>query len=81
MLLNGDKSKSFGDLDMCYSCEGGAKYNGRVVWLMPESHKNITPFTVRFNADEKRGITKLDIQEADLKRQFPLHDVALKRCK
>jgi len=81
VLINGSQSKSFGNLDFCYSCEGGARYNGIVVWMMPEfGGKTEAPFTAQFNAGEKVGVAKLDLQKPELKRQFPLHQVALKRC-
>ena len=82
VLVNGTHSKAFGNLDVCFSCEGGAKYNGQVVWLMPEFGGNATsPLIAYFNADETLGVTKVDFQWPDLKSQFPLHQVALKRCK
>lgn len=82
VLQNGEKSRAFGDIDICYSCEGGAKYSGEVVWLIPEFNSNDSPtFTAYFNAGEKRGVTKLDIKKAEIKQAFPLHDVALKKCK
>lgn len=81
VLINGAQSKSFGNLDFCYSCEGGAKYNGKVVWLLPEfGGKDEPPFTAYFNAGEKVGVVKLDFQDAEVKRLFPLHQVPLKRC-
>lgn len=81
VLQNGATTKAFGDIDVCYSCEGGAQYNGKVVWLMPESNsKGPAPFTAYFNAGEKRGVTKLDIIKPEIQRMFPLNNVALKRC-
>jgi hypothetical protein len=81
ILINGSQSKSFGNLDFCYSCEGGAQYSGIVVWMAAEfDGKTVSPFMVQFNAGEKAGVAKLDLQKPDLKQQFPLHQVALKRC-
>lgn len=80
VLINGAQSKAFGNLDFCYSCEGGAKYSGKVVWMMAEfGGKTDPPFTAQFNAGEKLGVAMLDLQPG-LQRQFPLQQVALKRC-
>jgi hypothetical protein len=82
ILQNGERKRTFGDLDVCYSCEGGAAYSGQVVWLVPEFNSNdLPPFTAYFNAGEKSGVTKLNIQEVEIQKAFPLHDLALKRCK
>jgi hypothetical protein len=80
-LVNGPDSQQFGNLDICFSCEGGARYNGMVVWLLPEfNHGARTPFTVRFNANEEKGITVITIERDDLKKRFPLHNVKLLKC-
>lgn len=79
-LFSASQSRSFGNMDFCYSCEGGAKYRGIVVWMIPEYGENtVPPFIAQFNVGEKPGVAKLDIK-AKLNRQFPLHQVALKRC-
>ncbi|MBI5483696.1 MAG: hypothetical protein HY888_04435 [Deltaproteobacteria bacterium] len=84
-LFNGADSKSFGDLDICYSCEGGAQYSGEVVWLLPEFHSgNGVQFTVYFNANEEKGITVIQFEKKEkenIKKRFPLHDVKLRKCK
>jgi hypothetical protein len=83
-LINGSDSQEFGDLHLCYSCEGGARYGGEVVWLMPEFNKlgsaKRGPFTIRFNADEEKGITVIDIMDKSLKKRFPLHELKLIKC-
>lgn len=79
-LINGSQTRTFGNIDVCYSCEGGAKYSGRVVWLLPEfGGTTDSPFTVAFNAGEKVGVVKLDMAPG-MNAQFPLHQVALKKC-
>ena len=81
-LINGPDSRQFENLDICYSCEGGARYSGSVVWLLPEfSHGGRTPFTVRFNANEEIGITVVTIERDDLKKRFPLHNLKLHKCR
>jgi hypothetical protein len=81
ILVNGTDSQPFGNLDLCFSCEGGARYSGLVVWLLPEFKQGgRTPFTVRFNAKEEKGITVVEIERDDLKQRFPLHNVKLRKC-
>lgn len=81
VLLNGSDSQTFGNLDLCYSCEGGAQYSGEVVWLVPEFGKaNPAPFTVYFNAKEEKGMTLVKIEKPDLKKRFPLHNIKLQKC-
>lgn len=81
VLINATQSKSFGNLDFCRSCAGGARYEGNIIFLIPEfGGKGASPFFAYLNADEKMGVVKLDIQNAQLKRQFPLDNVALKKC-
>lgn len=80
-LFNGADAQQFGDLDICHSCEGGARYGGVVVWVLPEfGAGRPAPFTVRFNANEERGVTIVEIGRDDLRRRFPLHNVKLRRC-
>lgn len=81
-LMNGDQTKAFGDLEYCYSCEGGARYSGKVVWLFPEFNSGKeAPFVAYLNAGEKLGVTVLELKDAGLKQQYPLHNVPLKRCR
>jgi len=82
-LFNGSDSKKFGDLDICYSCEGGVRYSGEVVWLLPEFHSGGgAQFTVIFNAKEEKGITVIEFEKNEnLKKRFPLHGIKLNKCK
>lgn len=80
-LINGADSQQFGHLDICFSCEGGARYSGLVVWLLPEFNQHgRTPFIVRFNAQEEKGITVVEIDQDNLKKRFPLHNLKLHKC-
>lgn len=82
VLKNGDLSRAFGDLEYCHSCEGGARYSGKIVWLFPEFNSGKeAPFVAYLNAGEKTGVTVLELKDAGLKQQYPLHNVPLKRCK
>lgn len=82
ILQNRGTKKVFSDIDICYSCEGGAHYNGKVAWLTPEfNSKAPAPFTAYFNAGEMQGVTKLEIRSSEIQKIFPLNNVALKNCK
>ncbi len=80
-LFNGADSMQFGNLEICFSCEGGARYSGDVVWLLPEFNSADTkPFTVRFNAEEEKGVAVVDIESSNLKSRFPIHNKKLRKC-
>lgn len=79
-LINDSDSQNFGNLDLCYSCEGGARYDGAVVWLVPEFGKSPGLFTVYFNAKEEKGTTVVEFESPQLKKRFPLHEVKLRKC-
>jgi hypothetical protein len=80
-LVNGTDSQQFGNLDICYSCEGGARYNGEVVWLLPELNSaDAVPFTVRFNANEEQGIAVVEIESSSIRSRFLIHDTKLHKC-
>ncbi len=59
-LINGADRATYGDLAIARTFFG-PDYVGISVVLMPEFNSGNSPFTVYFNADEKRGVTKLDI--------------------
>jgi len=80
ILQNGRDSAQFGDLDACYTCEGGANYNGIVVWVVPEFSKKSAPFTLYFNAGEKRGVLQIEFMDHELEKRFPLKSL-LRKCK
>lgn len=63
----------------CFSCEGGAKYSGVVVWVSP-SAPGKSEFTLYLNAEEQEGVAKVEIDGAAMSAAFPLHNVALRRC-
>ena len=80
-LFNGSDYQQYGNLDICYSCEGGARYSGAVVWLLPEfGTERRAPFKVHFNDKEEEGTTVVEIARNDLKQRFPLHNVKLHKC-
>lgn len=81
-LINGSDTQKFGHLDVCFSCEGGAKYDGITVWLIPEfTDNNQSPFLIRFNTDEKQGIAEISkMGQEDLKMRFPIHNTKLYKC-
>jgi hypothetical protein len=59
-LINGKDSQSYGNLFMSASYFG-PDYSGISKVVVPDSDTNDPPFMVFFNADEKKGVTKLDI--------------------
>lgn len=59
-LINGKDSASYGDLFMSASYFG-PDYSGISKVVVPDSNTNDPPFMVFFNADDKKGATKLDI--------------------
>jgi hypothetical protein len=58
-LVNGKDSASYGDIGITHSFFG-PDYQGISFVAIPEFNGS-QPFTVYFNADEKKGVTKLDI--------------------
>jgi hypothetical protein len=80
-LLNGIDSELFGDLDLCNTCEGGAQYNGEVVWLSPEFNSgSSSPFTIRFNTNEKKGVAVIEIKRSRIMKRYPVHNKMLRKC-
>jgi len=75
---NGERQRSF-EIDTCFSCEGGARYSGIVVWATPTNSEGQS-FTAYFNAGERKGVTIVEIPSFELQSQFPLHNVKLKHC-
>jgi len=61
-LINGKDSASYGDIGITYSYFG-PDYQGISFVGMPELNSGNSPFTVYFNADEKKGVLKLDIYQ------------------
>jgi hypothetical protein len=66
-------------VEACFSCEGGVRYSGIVVWGIPVG-ANEQPFVSYFNARERKGVATLEINSTGLQSKFPLNDVELKRC-
>jgi len=80
-LINGKDVQRFANPELCHTCAGGARYQGNEVWLAPgPGDDEATPFTVRFNANEEKRITVVEIEDYALKKRFPLHNVKLRKC-
>jgi len=62
-LINGADKADYGNLGASTSFFG-PEYHGISVVFLPELNSNNPPFTVYFNADEKKGITQVDIYTA-----------------
>lgn len=65
--------------ETCLSCEGGARYAGPVIWVLPQPNQE-TQFVLYLNADERVGVARVEFQSDALKAAFPIHHVELKRC-
>jgi len=61
-LINGKDSVSYGDIDIATGFFG-PDYQGISVVALPDNETGNAPFTVYFNADEKKGVTQLDIYQ------------------
>lgn len=59
-LINGKDTATYGNLGTTATYFGN-EYNGISVVFLPELNSGNPPFTVFFNADEKKGVTKVDI--------------------
>lgn len=59
-LANGKDTQSWGDLETALSFFG-PDYQGTSVVVMPDFGSGNPPFTVYFNADDKQGVTKVEI--------------------
>ena len=59
-LINGADKAEYGGLGTTASYFGDS-YQGISVVFLPELNGGNPPFTVFFNADEKKGVTKVDI--------------------
>jgi len=53
-LVIGTQRGSLGPAEACFSCAGGATYQGIEFWVMPKAGKGYSVH-LRFNANEKRG--------------------------
>lgn len=77
-LVNGQDRASQGNVGLTYSYFG-ASYQGISFVAMADWDKT-QPYTVTFNANEKKGRAVVNFSDAALKKRFPLENVALKRC-
>jgi len=58
-IVIGDKRGKVEPAEACFSCVGGARYEGIEFWVMPKAGKGYSTY-FRFNADEKRGALKVE---------------------
>jgi hypothetical protein len=79
-LMGQGRRQRFSNIDLCYSCEGGARYAGIVVWATPMPSQGDAPFIVKFNADEKKGVTVVEVGDEQLAKAFPLTGLPLQKC-
>jgi hypothetical protein len=77
---NAKESRSFANIEPCFSCEGGVQYSGIVIWVSTLGNKE-APFTVYFNANEIKNTALVEIESSELQLKFPLNKVRLKKCK
>src|SRR5262249_4305316 len=77
-LVNCKDRVSQGNVGLTYSYFGNS-YQGIQFAAMADWDKT-QPFTVVFNAGEKKGRAQLLIDNAALKKRFPLDKAMLKRC-
>jgi hypothetical protein len=81
VLRNGNHSSSYKNIELCYSCAGGAGYSGIEVQLYPEIDVAPSPFIIRFNADEMEGIMDIEVQDPEVGKVFPFDNLKFKKCK
>lgn len=79
-LVNGRDSATYGDVDICLTCAGGTRYEGITVFMLPQYSSGNSPFMAHFNAEEKRGVTRLEDMKPEVAKRFPLGAVALRKC-
>ena len=77
-LVNGKDRVSYGNVGLTYSYFGNS-YQGIQIAAMADWDK-IQPVTVIFNAGEKKGQAQILVDDAALKKRFPLDKAMLKRC-
>ncbi len=70
---------SFEKLLLCYTCEGGTKYQGMVVWMSPVPDvPGPAAFTVYFNEGEQRGVARVELSQQ--LKGIALQQVVLRNC-
>ena len=74
----GEKLLSF-PIEPCFSCEGGSRYDGIVVWAIPVKSESQL-FTAYFNAGERKRVAIVEVSSPELQSQFPINNVELKPC-
>ncbi len=80
-LFNKKQSIKLNNVDLCYSCEGGARYEGIIVWFIAKPSDSESPsLTGRFNVNEREGVTILDFNAKNLTELYPLNSLELIKC-
>ena len=77
-LVNGKDRVSRGNVGLSYSYFGNS-YQGIQFAAMADWDKT-QPFTLILNAGEKKGRAQILLDDAALKKRFPLDKATLKRC-
>jgi hypothetical protein len=77
-LVKGTDRFSKGNVGLTYSYFGNS-YQGIQFAAMADWDKT-QPFTVILNAGEKKGRAQILVDDATLKKRFPLDKATLKRC-
>jgi len=77
-LVNGKDRVNHGNVGLTYSYFGNS-YQGIQFAAMADWDKT-QPVTVIFNAGEKKGRAQILVDDAALKKRFPMDKATLKRC-
>lgn len=69
------------NVDHCYSCEGGARYSGIVVWLFPEFGV-VSPSraVLTLNHGEEIGMLGVELKEPNLVSNMGFERAVLSKC-
>ena len=80
-LTNGEFSVQLSGIDHCYSCEGGARYSGKVVWLFPEFGTQ-SPSRAMFtlNHNEQQGKLGVILKDPVLASSMGFTEAVLLKC-
>lgn len=64
-------------IDLCYSCAGGVRYSGNMIYAAPIGSMD---FVIEFNAGERLGVAIVTTSSPALESKFPINELELKRC-
>ena len=77
--FRGPRKKQAVPTQTCFTCEGGARYSGIVIWVLPAALTQ-DEFTLHLNSGERKGVAKVEFENPERWSSFPIHNVDLKRC-